>query len=177
MKPYHRLLCAIAGLLAVSSGWAAEPAAKSDGRAEVTFAHPEKFADVRSYYSENDKDRDALLDQLKEYIVLKSKTYVPEGQKLLVTVTDVDMAGDFEPWRGPQFSDIRIVKDLYPPTIKLTFRLVDADGKVVKEGTRELRDLAFMMKITMGFRDDPVRHEKALLDDWLRADFPRVRKN
>jgi hypothetical protein len=33
------------------------------------------------------------------------------------------------------------------------------------------------MKITMGFRDDPVRHEKALIDDWLRAEFPRVRKN
>lgn len=172
MKPYHRLLCAIAGLLAVSSGWAAEPAAKSDGRAEVTFAHPEKFADVRSYYSENDKDRDALLDQLKEYIVLKSKTYVPEGQKLLVTVTDVDMAGDFEPWRGPAMQDVRVVKDIYPPKIDLEFKLVDAKGAVLKEGKRQLRDLAFQMKISIN-RDDELRYEKALLDDWLRDDFPR----
>jgi hypothetical protein len=29
----------------------------------------------------------------------------------------------------------------------------------------------------MAFRDDSVRHEKALLDDWLRSEFPRVRKN
>ena len=172
MKPYHRLLCAIAGILAVSSGWAAEPAAKSDGRAEVTFAHPEKFADVRSYYSENDKDRDALLDQLKEYIVLKSKTYVPEGQKLLVTVTDVDMAGDFEPWRGPAMQDVRVVKDIYPPKIDLEFKLVDAKGAVLKEGKRQLRDLAFQMKISIN-RDDELRYEKALLDDWLRDDFPR----
>ncbi|HNC23149.1 MAG TPA: DUF3016 domain-containing protein [Opitutaceae bacterium] len=172
MKPYHRLLCAIAGLLAVSSGWAAEPAAKSDGRAEVTFAHPEKFADVRSYYSENDKDRDAILDQLKEYIVLKSKTYVPEGQKLLVTVTDVDMAGDFEPWRGPAMQDVRVVKDIYPPKIDLEFKLVDAKGAVLKEGKRQLRDLAFQMKISIN-RDDELRYEKALLDDWLRDDFPR----
>ena len=102
---------------------------------------------------------------------------MPEGHLLSVTFTDIDMAGDFEPWRGPRFDDIRIVKDIYPPRINLSFRLTDAEGNVVKEGTRELRDLAFMMKITMAFRDDPVRHEKALLDDWLRSEFPRVRKN
>jgi hypothetical protein len=87
------------------------------------------------------------------------------------------MAGDFEPWRGPRFDDIRIVKDIYPPRMNLAFRLTDAEGTVVKEGKRELRDLSFLMKITMSFRDDPVRHEKALVDDWLRAEFPRVRKN
>jgi hypothetical protein len=68
------------------------------------------------------------------------------------------------------------VKDIYPPRISLVFRLTDAEGNVVKEGRRELRDLSFMMKITMAFRDDPVRHEKALLDDWLRDEFQRVRK-
>ena len=55
--------------------------------------------------------------------------------------------------------------------------LTDAEGHVVKEGRRDLRDLAFLMKITMAFRDDSVRHEKAMLDDWLRAEFPRVRKS
>jgi hypothetical protein len=68
------------------------------------------------------------------------------------------------------------VKDIYPPRIDLTFRLTDAEGNVVQEGKRELRDLTFMMKITTAFRDDPVRHEKALLDDWLRSDFKQVRK-
>ncbi len=174
MKPYHRLLCATASLLAVSTGWAAEPAAKSDGRAEVTFVHPDKFADVRSNYMENDKDRDAILDQLKDYIVTKSKSVVPEGQKLLVSVTDVDMAGDFEPWRGPAMQDVRVVKDVYPPKIDLEFKLVDAKGAVLKEGKRQLRDLAFQMKISIN-RDDELRYEKALLDDWIRDDFPRAK--
>ena len=55
--------------------------------------------------------------------------------------------------------------------------LTEADGAVVKEGKRDLRDMAFMMKLTMGFRDDPLRHEKALLDDWLSAEFHRAKKN
>ncbi len=167
----------LVSLLAASPVLALQPpGARTVARAEVLFLEPEKFTDVRDNMT-GDYKRTTYLDQLRDYLLEQAKYFVPDGHTLKVTFTDIDMAGDFEPWRGPQFSDIRIVKDLYPPTIKLTFRLVDADGKVVKEGTRELRDLAFMMKITMGFRDDPVRHEKALLDDWLRADFPRVRKN
>lgn len=46
---------------------------------------------------------------------------------------------------------------------------------MLKEGKRDLRDMAFMMKMTMGFRDDPLRHEKALLDDWLGEDFKRAK--
>jgi hypothetical protein len=46
----------------------------------------------------------------------------------------------------------------------------------VASGKRELRDLAFLMKITMGFRDDPLRHEKALLDDWLAEEFRASKK-
>ncbi len=175
MKTIRLFLTAVAGLAAVSAGFAAEPAAGPD-RTEVIFSHPEKFADVRNSYTENDKDRDAILGQLKDYIVQRSKFYIPEGQKLTITVTDVDMAGDFEPWRGPQMTDVRIVKDIYPPKVDLEFKLTGADGRIVKEGKRQLRDLAFMMKSNTAPNDN-LRFEKALLDDWLRADFPRAKSS
>ena len=146
------------------------------GYASVAFFEPEKFTDVRDSY-QGDVSRTTYLEQLRDHLLEQAKYYVPEGHTLAVTITDIDMAGDFEPWLGPRWMDVRIVKDIYPPRIDLTFRLTDAAGQVVKEGRRELRDLAFLMKITMAFRDDSVRHEKALLDDWLRAEFPRVRKN
>jgi len=142
----------------------------------VLFFEPGKFTDVRDSYM-GDFQRTSYLDQIRDYLLEQAKYYVPQGHMLSVTFMDIDMAGDFEPWRGPRFDDIRIVKDIYPPRIVLNFRLTDAEGNVVKQGKRELRDLAFMMKISMSFRDDPVRHEKALLDDWLRAEFPRVRKS
>ena len=44
------------------------------------------------------------------------------------------------------------------------------EGSVVKEGTRELRDLNFMMKINI-HRDDALRYEKALIKDWVRKDL------
>jgi hypothetical protein len=144
-------------------------------RADVQFFEPKNFTDVKDSYT-GDYERTTYLDQIRDYVMDQSKYYVPNGWHLSVTFTDIDMAGDFEPWRGPQFDDIRIVKDIYPPRINLTFQLVDAEGHVVKEGKRELKDLAFLMKINMSFRDDPVRHEKALLDDWFRTEFPRVKK-
>jgi hypothetical protein len=64
------------------------------------------------------------------------------------------------------------VRDIYPPRIALRFRLADAKNTVLKEGERTLSDPMFLAK-GHGDRSDPLRHEKALLDDWLRAEFPR----
>ena len=145
-------------------------------RAEVNFFEPTKFTDVKDSFG-GDHERTTYLEQIREHIFQQVRHYVPEGHKLAVTITDIDMAGDFEPWRGFRWDDIRVVKDIYPPRIDLAFQLTDAQGNVVKEGKRSLRDLAFMMKLSGVSQNDAVRHEKALLDDWLRAEFPRIRKD
>jgi hypothetical protein len=174
MKTSRFLLVTLLGLPLVPAMQAAQ--APKAGRAQVEFFEPKNFTDVKDSYT-GDYSRTTYLDSLRDYIVEQSQRYVPEGYMLSVTITDIDMAGDFEPWRGPRWDDVRIVKDIYPPRINLSFRLTDAEGNVVKEGKRELKDLAFLMKIPMAFRDDPVRHEKALLDDWMRSEFPRQRKS
>lgn len=180
MKHSRFLLAAALGFLPgllVQAAPTSDPAPtgnKTIARAEVNFFEPRKFTDVKDS-SMGDYERTTYLDQIRDHLLEQAKYFVPDGHTLTVTFTDIDMAGDFEPWRGPRFDDIRIVKDIYPPRLVLAFQLKDADGKVVKEGKRELRDLAFLMKITMAFRDDPVRHEKGLIDDWLRSEFPRVR--
>jgi hypothetical protein len=58
----------------------------------------------------------------------------------------------------------------------LEFRLLDADGKVVKEGRRDLRDLAFMMKLSILPNTDRLRHEKELLRDWLNEELRGLKK-
>lgn len=174
MKTRHLWLLSVVAFGPALAASAAET--RVVGRAEIVFFEPEKFTDVRDSYM-GEATRTTYLEQIRDHVLEQAKYYVPEGHKLLVTFTDIDMAGDFEPWHGARWTDVRIVKDIYPPRINLTFRLVDAEGRVVKEGKRELRDLAFLMKISLNFRDDSVRHEKALLDDWIRIEFPRVRKD
>jgi hypothetical protein len=174
MKTHRTLLIALLGILPAIA-WSANEG-RPAARTSVEFFEPLKFTDVRDRYM-GDPDGAAYLPQIREYVLERAQRYVAEGQTLKVTFTDIDMAGDFEPWRSPSMNDVRIVKDIYPPRINLTFQLTDAEGRVIKTGQRELRDMAFLMKITMAFRNDPLRHEKALLDDWLSSEFPRPHKS
>lgn len=150
--------------------------AEAGARVEVTFVNPEKFTDVKDSSFGTEREREDILALLKEYLVERGAKLLPEGQRLSVTITDVDMAGDFEPWRGPKFNDVRIVKDIYPPSIHLGFKVTDASGAVVKEGAQKLRDLTFQMSATPAFSSDSLRYEKALLDNWLRSEFPKAKK-
>ena len=174
MKTSPLILGALAGLAAICGVVAAEAPAKTDTRVEVNFSSPEKFTDVRDAYTASEQGRQGILDQIRNYLVNRGSIYLAPGQKLTVTFTDIDLAGDFEPWRGSQGMDVRIVKDIYPPKMDLEFKLTGADGAVIKEGKRQLRDLAFMSRLSIN-RNDMLRFEKALLDDWLKNDFPRAK--
>jgi len=164
------LLGSIAGVLS-----AAGPAPASD-RVTVLFDHPEKYTDLRdgATDTENERGRGRYLPFLKEHLEQRAGKLVPAGQKLTVTFTDLDLAGDYEPWRGIDFHDVRIVRDLYVPRMTFSFTLTDASGQVVKEGERKLLDGAFQMRLT-GSSSDFLRYEKEMLNDWLRKEFP-VRK-
>jgi hypothetical protein len=139
---------------------------------EVSFVDAEKFTDAKDSDMGSDRGREAVLEQLKEHLVTHGAKYLAKGQRLQITVTDVDLAGDFEPWRGINFHDIRIVKDIYPPRVELEFKLIDAEGKVVSEGKRQLRDLGYLTTMAMP-TSDPLRYDKEMLSDWLRQEFKR----
>ncbi|MBI2496956.1 MAG: DUF3016 domain-containing protein [Opitutae bacterium] len=171
-------LALLLGLTAAGTLIAADKAVTPEVRVTVVFDHPEKYTDVKEYDfdSENTRGRDHYLPLLKEHIEAEAGRLLAPGQKVTITFSDIDLAGDFEPWHGPRFNDIRVVKEIYPPRLTFTFRLTDENGRVVGEGERKLIDLAYQMRITGGFRDDPLRYEKDLLNDWLRTEL-KVRKS
>ncbi|MCW5550024.1 MAG: DUF3016 domain-containing protein [Opitutaceae bacterium] len=171
MKTYTALFLS-AALLAAPFATASESASP----VEVLFAKaPDEYTDVRDSWAPTEKGQLANLEVLKKHIEQRAAGYLTDGQKLTVTLTEVDLAGDFEPWRTRQgLDDVRIVKEIYPPRIDLEFKLTDASGNVVSEGKRELRDLAFMMKLAVD-RNDAFRHEKELINDWLRRDFKKAK--
>ncbi|KLO57057.1 hypothetical protein AA671_23805 [Delftia tsuruhatensis] len=142
------------------------------GIVSVTFDDPSRFNASRSGPGETDKARRAWVDALAQFLAERAAPRLPQGQRLEVHLTDVQRAGGFEPWRGLQAADVRIVRDIYPPRIDLRFKLLDADGKLLREGSRQLRDATFMMRPDL-YPNDPLRYEKTLLDDWLRAELPK----
>ncbi len=161
----------VAGL-AVMPALTLSAGAQGQARVAVTYQQPEKFTDIRDGNFESDRGRQHTLDQLRQHIEKRGATTLPAGYTLVVVVTDVDLAGDYEPWRT-KLSDVRVVRNIYPPRISLQYTLTDAAGRVVAESSRELRDAAFLQALAID-RSDTLRFEKALIDSWLHTDVRRA---
>jgi len=153
----------VASVLAASSACAAT--------VQVTFKDADKFTDLGDTARVvPDARRNAILGELRGHIQRRAAGRIPEKSQLIVTITDIDMAGNFETARGPKVDHVRIYRDGYPPRIKLEFTLTDFTGQVLKEGKRELTDAAYL-KANIENRNDLLRHEKKLIDDWLAREF------
>ena len=143
-------------------------AAEKQSAVTVKFNEPDKFTDAAAHF--NGGTDQYYLDTLSEHLQKAAARQLAPGQKLEVTFTDIDLAGDFMP-SNPKLMDVRVIKDIYIPRMVLSFRLLDADGKVIKEGERKLTDLNFMNNIGLVYRNLPLFYDKALLTDWVRKEL------
>jgi DUF3016 family protein len=172
----HIFLLLLTTLLSAASiGSACTDMATASGpvaRMAVIFVQPQHFTDVR--YSKAEPNSVALLGALHTFICQMGERYVTADMRLEITVTDIDLAGDFEPWRGPQFGQVRITRDIYRPHISLEFRLTDESGSVVSAGQRAISDIAYQDRLVRP-PDDYLRYEKDILRDWLRNEFGAIK--
>ena len=108
-------------------------------RVSVVFANPEKYTDLKVTCVSRDTDARGLMATSTASSRATAAPPVPTGQRLEITLTNVDMAGDIESWRGPGRCDLRVMKDIYPPRIDLSSGCGTA-GQGDPRGTRRLRD-------------------------------------
>ena len=144
------------------------PEDEAVSRVSVSFVDPEKFTDSRR--AELQPTSSGVLGELEKFLIAAGTRYVPESMKLNIWVTDVDLAGDFELFRGPQADQVRITKGLYPPRIMLEFEIIDGAAAVVRSGKRDLTDINYQLRSVYP-REDYLRYEKDILRDWLRAEL------
>lgn len=141
------------------------------GPVSVRWQNPEEFSEIRQSRNRFEARRGDWVTQLAKYVRTRAERQLPPGERLDVDITDIKRAGDFEPWHGSQFDDTRFIRDIYPPRIALTFKRTDANGQVVEEGQRTLRDMSFLMGPRSFSDSDPLRYEKRMIDDWLYKEF------
>jgi len=149
-----------AGLLAAASFASAE-------NVSVTFVQPEKFTDAaysRSFPSE--RDRAEVERDIERHLQRLAERRLPAGDALAIEVLDIDLAGHFEPFRFRHGADVRVVRDITSPRIKLRYKLTRGD-QVLASGEDHLSDMNFMLAGNRYSSDDRLRYEKALLDDWF----------
>jgi hypothetical protein len=102
----------------------------------VKWDDPAKFTEIRQSTNRFEAERGDWVQQLASYVQTTAAKPLQPGQTLDVTLVDIKRAGDYEPWHGPRGSDIRIMRDIYPPRITLQYTLKDASGRIVERGRR-----------------------------------------
>lgn len=162
--------CALAPASGTGGPGARARAEVAAGAVSVSYDDPARFSEAQAGNDESDAARRAWLDTLCEHLADRAAETLPPGQRLVVQITDVQRAGRYEGWRGPQASQLRVVRDIYPPRIDLRFERLAADGQVLQAGTRQLRDPTFLMRPAR-YPNDPLRYEKVLVDDWVAKEF------
>ena len=142
-----------------------------EGPVSVQWSDPSDFSDLRYSGNRWRAAQGNWVFQLAEHLRDSAAGRLPEGHRLDVTITDFHRAGRYEPWRGLQMQDVRILRDHYPPSMRLEFRHLDADGRVLAEGSREVRDTGYLMGSSNPSHDN-LYYEKRMIDRWVRNELP-----
>ena len=130
------------------------------GIVSITYADPAKMSDARTAPRESARARRAWLDALCLYLADRAAPLLEPGQLLDVRLADVQRAGRAG-----------------PPRIDLEFTLRTDGGRVLRQGRRQLGEASptpapAPAQPTAAAAADPLAAEKALLDAWLRREFP-----
>lgn len=165
------LLAAMPLLLVTSSALAYEEAALPS-RVQVTWPPPAQLSEVRDNPQRYGILRpEDWMKTLGDYLRIRADRVLPPGQQLQVTIDDITLAGSFEPWHDPALDDARFMKDIYPPRLKLHFKLMASDGSTLREGEARLIDLNYLQRTGLPTDTDPLRYDKRQIADWVNREF------
>ena len=148
--------------------------AKAD--VEITWENPKEFRDVKPTLQSRTKFREQSFSKLEEFITELAED-LPDGQKLTMTVTNLDLAGEVWPssfvGMGNAGGEVRVVKQIDIPRMTFSYSLIDTKGKVLHSADEvNLKDMSFMDHSTIRFKNDSLKYEKKMIEDWFNDEFP-----
>lgn len=151
-------------LLSLPASYAAE--------VNIVWQEPEKFRDIEAGNLMDQKQfQQRVIDELGRHIKAAADKYLPDQYRLNMTVTDVDLAGDVEYFFTRFPGGIRVVRNLYFPSIELTYELADEMGTVRTSGQENVKDMGFQFAGSRMIGNAPFGYEKRMIDKWFRDTF------
>ncbi|MCG7537677.1 DUF3016 domain-containing protein [Pseudoalteromonas sp. OOF1S-7] len=142
------------------------PLAAQAGEANVTWRDFNDYRDVVPANESKAGYHKRVASQLEKHLS-KLMTQTPEGYQLNITFEDIDLAGDVR----FNMHDIRVVKPIFFPRLKISYTLTDNNGAVVAQAQEKvLKDLSFMDRVRTG-RDSEFYYDKRLLSTWYKEEI------
>ena len=139
----------------------------------VNFVHPESYSDANTYGRYRGPASPSLLRELEAHFAKLGTRYLPAGQELRIDVLDIDLAGEYEPFRFYLY-DVRVLRGVTWPRIKLRY-VLQQNGQVLREAEELVADQAYLMGVPRLGNTDRLYYEKRMLEDWFRQRFAEKR--
>lgn len=181
-SPALRLVPALAALVLVagcsSTGPmrvtdADQPRAAGEGTpVNVHWGDPADFTEIRQSPNRRIATLGDWVGELGTYVSERIERTLPAGERVDVEILDIERAGELE-WWGNMNDDVRVMRHIYPPRMRLQFRRIGSDGQVVAEGERTITDLTYLDGPQPVSSSDPLRYEKRMVDRWVQREFGR----
>ena len=146
----------------------------ASSQVEMQWQNPEKYRDIKPAAESRKRFRESTFRHLDEY-VQKLAEKLPEDSKLVMTVTDLDLAGQVWPASfyglGHGMSDVRVIKNMDIPRMSFSYKLISSSGDVVQAAEVKLKDMGFMNRSNQIFKSETLRYEKNMLKEWFNEEF------
>jgi hypothetical protein len=189
MKMYK--ISVLASFILISSHLAASESAvlenssaeelTQESKVSIEWIEPKKFRDVRNASMSRKRYRDTVFTELEAYFTVLGKD-LPQGQKLTIKVTDLDMAGtvqslatagltNFSNNLNHNLNDYRIMREIDIPRMTFSYELKDADGKIIKQDDVELKDMSYLSRASVVRKSAQLRYEKVMISRWFNDTF------
>ncbi|MFZ4478368.1 MAG: DUF3016 domain-containing protein [Rhodoferax sp.] len=137
------------------------------GEVSVTWQEPGQYSDIRPGNESPDVFQARLFKEFdKTFSDLAKK--LPDGYRLEITVTNLDLAGEANRMSSTTARDFRIIKQNDWPRMAFNYTLRDATSAVVVEGKEDLKDMNFMSQSGLLSDNTSFIYEKKMIKDWFR---------
>lgn len=136
------------------------------GESKVSWQEPDKFSDIRPGNENKAAFQQRLMSDFDAIFADLAKK-LPDGYQLEIDVSDLDLAGDVNAGHSMASRDIRIVKDIYSPSMSFSYRLKNTKSELISSGQEQLRDMGFMSKTRPTLSNSAFPYEERMLRDWF----------
>jgi len=134
---------------------------------EVKWSNSDKYSDMDAGEEHRKHFKTRTFTAFEEHFA-KLAASLPDNQKLVFDVTNVDLAGDVN-FGGTR--RVRVVKSIFFPRLDFSYQLLNADNTVAKSAEISLKDMGFLTHTSIKYRNQSLGYEKEMLDDWFKKTF------
>ena len=141
------------------------------GEVTVTWSDASKFTDIVASNS-TDKAYQKSIKQALDAEFSAQAGKLPEGQKMTVNITDIDLAGEVDPIPSRAGYRVRVLRDMTYPQLRFDYQIMDSAGAILKEQAGVvIKDVAFLSGSVNAASRQDFYYERQMIKTWFGKDI------